>query len=75
MMPHTIIEGTRVHAEQRRERSLALHAQLKHLPSQPSLLARIWNALRPATTQPAASRKTSPAVNNVETSRPAALSR
>ncbi len=48
-MPYTIYEAKLVQCDDRRERSLAAHNHLMHLPRVDSLLKRLMNRLRAAT--------------------------
>ena len=75
MLPNTIYESKLVHNEMRRERSLAMHDNLMHLPDGESLLKRIMRQVR-AMTSRAIEVTPRPAVSeNIDSNRPPAFSK
>lgn len=75
MLPNTIYESKLVHNEMRRERSLAIHDNLMHLPEGESLLKRLTRRLQAMTSQAIEAAPRSPVSENIDTNRPPAFSK
>jgi hypothetical protein len=73
-LPYTIYEAKLVQCDDRRERSLAAHSQLMHLPQVDSLLKRLMERLRAATYSAFETRERPPAAGTGRAKHPPALS-
>jgi len=73
-LPHTIYEAKLVQCDDRRERSLAAHNNLMHLPQVDSLLKRLMNRLRAETASAFETRQMAPVAGNGRAKHPPALS-
>ena len=73
-MPYTIFEARLDQCEEMRERSLAAHSQLMHLPQVDSLLKRLMNRLRAETASAFETRQMASDAGNGRAKHPPALS-
>ena len=73
-LPYTIYEAKLVQCDDRRERSLAAHSQLMHLPQVDSLLKRLMNRLRAETASAFETRQMASVAGNGRAKHPPALS-
>lgn len=71
---NTIFEARLVQCEDRRERSLAAHEHLMHLPVGESLLKRIFNRVRAATAGASSTKSLPKAADTGSVQRPPAFS-
>ena len=73
-MPYTIFEARLDQCEEMRERSLAVHSQLMHLPQVDSLLKRLMNRLRAETASAFETRQKASVAGTGRAKHPPALS-
>jgi hypothetical protein len=75
MLPDTIYQSKLVHNEMRRERSLAIHDNLMHLPAGESVLERLLRRLRALTLRTSEARPRASIAESIDANRPPAFSK